>query len=232
MPDYEVKLWSAETFDLENSVPYVKEAFSNKKWAFVADYIRLYALYTEGGIYLDSDVLVLKRFDDLLDHNFISSMEFHPFQVDQQKSYRFIDKDGKRTADCYIDGIQIQAAIMGAEPGCPFVKEILEWYEGRHFIKKDGSLSIDVIAPQIYARVAEKRGFRYKDEDQLLDGDVMIYRSEIFAGNKREATPSSYAIHFCENSWVPKSTAASISKYWKFFCFLCRQKFKTIFRVF
>ena len=58
MPDYELKLWDTHNFDIENSTPYVKEAFANRKWAFVADYIRLYALYTEGGIYLDRKSVV------------------------------------------------------------------------------------------------------------------------------------------------------------------------------
>ena len=79
MPDYELKLWDTHNFDIENSTPYVKEAFANRKWAFVADYIRLYALYTEGGIYLDSDVKVLKSFDGFLHHKFFTSMEYHPF---------------------------------------------------------------------------------------------------------------------------------------------------------
>ena len=57
LPDYEVVLWDTERFDLE-SVPWVKQAFEAKKYAFAADYIRFYALYNYGGIYLDSDVEV------------------------------------------------------------------------------------------------------------------------------------------------------------------------------
>ena len=152
-------------------------------------------------------------------------MEYHPFQVEQERSYRFVDKIGKRISDHYVAGIQIQAAVMGAEKGCPYLAEIMEWYKGKHFIKDDGALGTDVIAPQIYARIAEKRGFRYKDIEQNLDGNVKIFPSEIFAGNKREATPNSYAIHFCENSWAPKTLSQKIRNYWKFFWFLFRQKF-------
>ena len=72
MPDYEVKLWNTDNFDID-SVPYVRQAFEARKWAFAADYIRMYALYTEGGIYLDSDVKILKRFDDFLHYSFFSS---------------------------------------------------------------------------------------------------------------------------------------------------------------
>lgn len=62
LPDYAIKKWDTTNFDV-TSVPFVKEAYECKKWAFAADYIRLHALYTEGGIYLDSDVRVLKSFD-------------------------------------------------------------------------------------------------------------------------------------------------------------------------
>lgn len=82
MPDYEWKVWNTENFDV-NSVPYVREAFEKRKWAFAADYIRMYALYTEGGIYLDSDVKILKPFDDFLSYSFFSSLEYHPSQIEK-----------------------------------------------------------------------------------------------------------------------------------------------------
>ena len=66
VPDYEIKLWNTENFDMSKAPVYVREAFEQRKWAFAADYIRMYALYTEGGIYLDSDVKVLKSFDEFL----------------------------------------------------------------------------------------------------------------------------------------------------------------------
>lgn len=61
MPDYEIKRWSTENFDISAAPNYVQEAFKQRKWAFVADYIRMYALYHEGGIYLDSDVKILTQ---------------------------------------------------------------------------------------------------------------------------------------------------------------------------
>lgn len=70
MPDYELKEWNESNFDINNSIPFVKEAYKAKKWAFVTDYVRLYALYTEGGIYMDTDVKVLKPFDEFLKYNF------------------------------------------------------------------------------------------------------------------------------------------------------------------
>ena len=58
LPGYTLKLWNEDSFDI-NTVPYVKEAYEARKFAFVTDYIRLYALYHEGGIYMDTDVEVL-----------------------------------------------------------------------------------------------------------------------------------------------------------------------------
>lgn len=199
-PDYEIKHWSTENFDV-NSVPYVKEAYMARKWGFAADYIRMYALYSEGGIYLDTDVMLLKRLDDFLGNSFFSSMEYHPIQVEKCGAMAHLDADGHRKDDAYIEGIQIQAAVMGAEPGNAFVKKVLDWYQGKHFVKDDGSLSTDVLSPYIYARVAEDFGFIYKDVEQSLAGGVHIYPSETFAGNKHEVTPRSYAIHLCAHSW-------------------------------
>ena len=65
MPDWEYKLWNEDNFDV-SQIPYAKEAYEAKKYAFVSDYVRLWALYNEGGVYLDTDVEVFKSFDDLL----------------------------------------------------------------------------------------------------------------------------------------------------------------------
>ena len=184
-----------------NSVPYVKEAYEARKWAFAADYIRMYALYTEGGIYLDTDVLLLKRFDDFLDNGFFSSMEYHPIQIEKCGTMAHVDSVGHRTDDAFIEGIQIQAAVMGAQAGNPFVKKVLDWYQDKHFVNEDGLLRTNLLSPYIYARVAEEFGFIYKDIEQQLKDNVHIYPSEIFAGNKHEVTPRSYAIHMCAHSW-------------------------------
>ena len=199
-PEYEIKRWSTENFDID-SVPYVKEAFEAHKWAFAADYIRMYALYTEGGIYLDSDVILLKKMDSFLHHSFFSSMEYHPAQIEKCNSLSHLDADGHRIDDAFVEGIQIQAAVMGAEAGSPFVKKVLDWYQDKHFVKDDGTLRTDVLSPYIYARVAEELGFVYKDIEQQLPEGVHIYPSEIFAGNKHEVTSQSYAIHMCAHSW-------------------------------
>ncbi|MBU3855145.1 MAG: polysaccharide biosynthesis protein [Candidatus Phocaeicola excrementipullorum] len=203
MPDYEWKLWNLENFDLNSAPAYVKEAVKARKWAFAADYIRMYALYTEGGFYLDSDVKVLKRFDEFRSYNFISSIEHHPTQLEKTGSIKSITTNGTRIGEEYISGMQIQAAVMGAQPGCRFVKDVLDWYHSKTF---SNALPADMFSPLIYARIAEKYGFRYIDADQDLKENIKIFRSEIFAGNKHEVTPTSYAIHYCAHSWKPSLT--------------------------
>ena len=202
LPDYEFKLWNTHNFDI-NSVPFVKQAYEQRKWAFAADYIRMYALYHEGGVYLDSDVKVLKPLDSLLNHGFMSSLEYHPTQIEKDGSRAMIDADGHRIKEGFVSGIQIQAAVMGAEKGNRFIADVLDWYQTHDFINPDGSLLTNVVSPMMYAQVSEKYGFMYKDQDQPLQDDVMIYRSEIFAGNKHEVTPASYAVHLCAHSWHP-----------------------------
>ena len=67
LPDYEIIEWNKDNFDVNISL-FTKEAFDARKYAFVSDYVRLYVLYNYGGIYLDSDIKVLKSFDSLLNN--------------------------------------------------------------------------------------------------------------------------------------------------------------------
>lgn len=205
MPDYTIKEWNTKTFDVD-SIPWVKEAYSLKKWAFAADYIRLYALYNEGGIYLDSDVFVRKSFNSFLEHRFFSAVEFHPNSPTINEILSHIDKDGNRLDNTILHGFQIQAAIIGSCPKHPYVKECLDFYKNRHYINQDGSLYENEILPDIMARKAEKYGFKYLNKYQILKDDMHIYPSTIFASSIPLSSKESIAIHCCNGSWrfMPK----------------------------
>lgn len=123
-PDYEIMLWDTKRFDVD-STPWTKQAFEAKKYAFVADYIRLYAVYHYGGIYLDSDVEVIRSFDDVLDLPYFVGAE--------------------------MDDTKLELAAFGAEKGMPWVKDALDWYEGRSFVKADGSWE-DEVQPLVMRR--------------------------------------------------------------------------------
>jgi len=190
MPDYEIILWDTKRFDLSQST-WVREAFENKKYAFAADYIRFYALYTMGGIYLDSDVEVLKRFDDLLDLPY------------------FIGAEKAGTPE---------AAIMGAEKGCDWIKQCLDYYKERHFIKEDGSLDIRklpeimderiiLIKPIHTLSLEESKNVRKFDfvKEVIVLNDA-YFSPKVFDSREVELTPYTYAIHHYQNSWFsPKA---------------------------
>jgi len=202
MPEYKLVLWDMNKFDIASHT-FVKEACQVRKWAFAADYIRLYALYTEGGIYLDTDVYVQKSFNDFLKHGFFSAVEYDERFV--KNGAHLLNADGtlkdKTAGEIYTHGIQIQAAIMGGVKGHPFLKACLDWYGSKHFILEDGSYYDKIIAPYIYAHVATKYGFRYKNELQELGDDITVYPTSVFAGSPAQAKKDCYAVHRCEGAW-------------------------------
>ncbi|GBR75899.1 mannosyltransferase OCH1 and related enzymes [Candidatus Termititenax persephonae] len=203
MPDYELVLWDKNKFAVD-SVPYVAEACRAKKWAFAADYIRLYALYTEGGIYLDSDVVVCKSFTEFLVYDFFTAVEYIPGIARKPLTRQLLNADGslKNEKFCAVPGIGIQAAIMGAQKGHPYLRDCLSWYEKQHFILPDGSYNTKLIAPNIYAAVAVRYGFRYRDERQNLKENMVIFPSSVFAiNNGTLILDQTYAVHYSYDSW-------------------------------
>lgn len=198
MPDYKFKKWDKKAFDI-HSVKWVEDAYANRKWAFAADYIRAYALYTEGGFYLDSDVLMQQKLDNYLNSGFVSSIEYNPNF--EEEINRCIDNNFHRkgSVSC-VKGIGIQAAIIGSEKGHIFPKELLNYYHTHSFIKEDNTFN-QLPAPVIYALLLEKYGFAYKDVNQELDHDIHIYNSSVFAGFQT-CKFHSVGIHMCAGSWV------------------------------
>ncbi len=223
MPEYELVLWDGKKFDVDSHI-FVKEACQARKWAFASDYIRLYALYTHGGIYLDTDVYVLKSFNDFLENGFFSAIEF--YKENTGKNIELINEDGslkEHTADVFaekthsptasigcINGLQIQAAVMGGVKGHPFLKSCLDWYDGKHFILEGGVYYDQIISPEIYAHIAIGYGFRYKNELQKLKYNMTIYPYVTLAGNVEQAEKDTYAVHLGRGSWRNRSLVTRI----------------------
>jgi hypothetical protein len=205
LPEYRLVLWDMNKFDV-CSHPFVNEACLTKKWAFASDYIRLYALYTEGGIYLDTDVFVKRSFNDFLGNEFFSGVEYHEKSVKGGK--HLLNEDGtlknKNNDEIFAHGIQIQAAILGSVKGHPFVKSCLDWYDGKRFDANVWTRSEKFISPCIYAHVAIGYGFRYKNELQRLSCGMTIYPNTIFAGNFTQSGPETYAVHRGDGTWRSK----------------------------
>ena len=197
-PDYEIKKWTMPDFAPEELPDFVQEAIECKKWAFACDYLRLYILEKEGGIYLDSDVLMLASPDEFLNNDFFSSVEYYHELFEPYK--KDVDAAGNTDKDM-IPGVAIQAAIMGSTPHHPFVRECMEYYKSRRFVNEDGEFSTSMLAPHIYAMIAKKYGFKYKNEEQLLKHGIHLYESEFFAPGIDQATANSRMIHLCNGSW-------------------------------
>lgn len=199
-PDYKIKLWNTENIPLND---WVKEALQEKKWAFVTDYVRAWTVYTFGGIYLDSDVFVRKSFDEFLNAPYFTAIEFNKEKFYATKSNELLNDDGtKKNEKSIIQGLSVQAAIFGAEKGSIYVKDIMDFYENRHFINKDGSLYTEMIAPDVQAFVLEKYGFKYQNNTtQHLNGGGIVYTTKTFASGVKTADKSCYAIHAYTSSW-------------------------------
>ena len=208
MPDYELKCWDKSHFNIR-SVVFVEEACKVGKWAFAADYIRMYALYVEGGVYLDIDVLVKKRFDEFLPYDFFSSVEYHPAIIEMEKSKNLLNEDGaSKHPSTFIPGIGIQASVLGGTAEHPFFKDCLDYYGDKHFILGNGIYFNKFLSPTVYAMAAEKYGFKYIDQSQLLKNNMLLLPSVIFAGTPEYAKDESYTIHFSAGSWKPREPLA------------------------
>lgn len=187
LPDYEIVLWDTKRFDLSSS-DWVRQAFEAKKYAFAADYIRMYALYNYGGIYLDSDVEVLKPFDDLLDLPYFIGQENTPSGI--------------------------EAATIGSEKGWPVAKMMLDRYDRKCFKGKDGHLDLRSL-PYMLRRCIE---FNYQynligNKSQFVfdSGVVNVFPVDYFSPKKWNngeitVTSNTYSIHHFAASWMSNST--------------------------
>lgn len=183
LPDYEIWLWDTNRFDINSSV-WVKEAYENKKYAFCADYIRAFALYNYGGIYLDSDVEVIKSYDELLSLPYFLGYESAGY---------------------------IEAATMGFEKGNVIIKEILDHYKDRHFVKNDGEFDI-VIMPIVIRDVTAKYTKKILQKIQDFDNNPSVLNvfpndwfSPIDSTGKRyvlKQTSNTFSIHHFVSAWV------------------------------
>lgn len=208
MPDYTFKCWSEENIDIQ-SIPFTKEAYDKGKLAFVADYVRIYALFYEGGIYMDTDVKVLQSLDTYLNWGVFTSYEFNTSREDIPLLSKLLTENGDRKEKSIltkIPGNGLLSALLGAEQGHPFIKDCLDFYNTTSFQEAfDQKFTI----PTVLALHAEKYGLKYIDKEQELENNIKIFNSSVFA-DYYNATSASVAIHYCEGSWVNQSLIKNI----------------------
>lgn len=177
MPDWDYKLWNEDNFDVE-LLPYTKEAYAMGKFAFVSDYVRLWALEHEGGVYLDVDFEVYKSFDDLL--------HYHAFAG--------------------IEGSKHNPVMMGvcaSEAHGEWVAEILDAYRDKYFIKANGSPDLTTNVQFVTALMAVN-GFRLDGTEQDYK-DIHIFPVDYFSPRHTTGeyikTENTYCEHKGLASW-------------------------------
>lgn len=194
MPDYTIKCWDNNSFDF-NSVPFVQGAIEAKKYAFAADYVRLYALLTEGGIYLDSDVLVKRPFDTFLSNDFFCGTE--AYYIDKELHFR------------------MEAAIMGATKGHPFIKKCISFYQNKEFsVERAGN---EFVMPKVISKSAEEYGYQYENKKQQLS-NITVYPTSVFTNTLHQDTTDVnelYAIHQNAGSWIDYSDRGWLFRFCK-----------------
>ncbi len=202
LADYEIWLWGKLPSD-ENSIKgmniieipfdvnstlWTRQAFETRKYAFAADYIRLYALYTYGGIYLDSDIVIYKSFDDLLDL---------PYFIGQAYERQF------------------EPAAFGCEKGQKWIKDVLDRYKERAFIKTNGTLDTLALPRVFYYFLKDKYNFyriHIKQEYKWDGKNIFVFDQDFF--NSRDClevrkTRKSYCAHNYAGSWVKEEKNGS-----------------------
>jgi hypothetical protein len=186
MPDYEIKCWNMHNIPQHH---WIEEAISVNKWALASDYIRLYALNNEGGVYLDTDVYVQKKFDTFLEYNFFTAIEYNEKKFIDTASNTLLKEDGSKISeDAIIQGLTIQAAIIGSAQNNDILLKAMQYYDTNHFIDKNGGKNYTYLAPDVLAMALESYGFKYRNTYQNLGNNAVIYPTDVFASGLKVKT--------------------------------------------
>ena len=180
-PDYEIIKWSEDNFDIEAAPLYVRQAYKEKKWAFVSDYVRLYAMVKYGGIYMDTDVEVIKSLDSFLKHRAFSGFE---------------------------DDVHILTGIMACEKDFPLFNEFLHYYDAAEFYNADGEISY-ITNVTVITNICAAKGFCPDNQFQEVEG-FAIYPKHVFCPvnyvtRNLEKKRDTVTIHWFAGSWLTET---------------------------
>ena len=176
-PDYEILEWNEDNFDVSAAPAYVQQAYEAKRWAFVTDYVRLKALTEMGGVYMDTDVEVVKPLDPYLKHHAFAGFE----RVNA-----------------------VQTGLLACEKEFPLFREFLKHYDTASFLKEDGSVDITTNV-EVLTDLCLRYGLVCNDKFQEVEG-LAIYPREVFCPvdfetEKLHRTRKTVTIHWFAGSW-------------------------------
>lgn len=186
-PEYEIKEWNEENFNV-HCCKYVSEAYNVKKYAFVSDYARLFALYEEGGIYLDTDVEVRKSFNPLLNNKSFIGWE-----------------------DNYLG-----TGVLAAEKATKWVKDLIETYQDEPFIFWNGKLNT-YPNPYRLNKIIKRYGLKDNHSHDIIGDNIAIYPIEYLCANNHEKkeyviTDDTICIHHYSGTWSNKKHKPFVDK--------------------
>ena len=181
MPDYEIREWNEENFDV-NMISYTQEAYKQKKYAFVSDYVRFYVLYHYGGLYFDTDVEVIKPMNDVVARGAFMGIEQGAEQI------------------AVNPGLG-----MAAYTGMELYKCVLEYYDSQYFSDKEEN-HISALVVKCTTDILRQLGFVCENRLQQV-ADVWIYPNDWFnplddATGKLTITDNTHSIHHYSKTWV------------------------------
>lgn len=191
-PDFKVMFWNEQNFDLNTAVPYVKQAYEAKKFAFVSDYVRMYALNKYGGIYFDTDVELIKPIDGFFGEQF------------------FIGFENKT---------MLGTGIIGSQPNMWLLQEMMDYYSKRPFTDKNGNIDTTTNV-QILVHILEKHGFIKQNSEQNING-VHVFERDYFNPKKYDeekfgVTDRTITVHHMAGSWLTeRERRRGTSKFWR-----------------
>lgn len=185
-PGYEIKEWNEKNYDVKKN-RYIAEAYEAKKYAFVSDYARFDILYQYGGIYFDTDVEVIRSFEDILQKGAFMGCEEN---VSIQNERNLINP----------------GLGMAAPSGLKIYKEILEFYDNQKFVNKDGTVNLETVVTKT-TKILYEHGLENKNDLQEIEG-ITIYPQEYF--NPKDSstgelimTKNTHSIHWYSMTWLP-----------------------------
>lgn len=204
-PDYKIIEWNETNYDV-NSNEYMKDAYKEKKWAFVSDYARVDVVYTYGGIYMDTDVELVKGLDSLLNDRMYCGWEMRD---------PLLDKMGKEYENSVAFGLG-----FGAEKKHPALKDILDLYQNLSFYNDDGTLNL-LACPHYQTEILKKYGLDVSTRSyQRLGDGIVVYEEEVFSPKspltgKTVITDKTISIHQFSMTWINEKERRLQNIEWK-----------------
>ena len=177
-PDYKIQCWNEQNAPIEDNL-YAQQAYAAKKWAFVSDYVRVKCLVAYGGIYLDTDVELLKPLDSFLLHQ------------------GFLGYESER---------RIGTSLMAAQPQHPLMLALMQDYENRTFVASDGTYDYTTNV-EVVTKLLVDKGLSQNNKRQDI-ADLSIYPFDFFSPKsldtgKISITDNTCTIHHFCASWMP-----------------------------